>query len=78
MKIKVTMKDPDTLQDAIIDAFKNLSIDGVNDEEIEAIRQRRGEAINDMATRKWFEYGEYLTVEIDTEAQTCIVVPNGG
>jgi hypothetical protein len=25
---------------------------------------------------KWIEYGEYLTIEIDTEKETCIVVPN--
>jgi hypothetical protein len=23
----------------------------------------------------WFSYGEYLTVEIDTEAKTCTVLP---
>ena len=25
--------------------------------------------------RNWFEYGEYLTVEIDTDAQSIAVVP---
>lgn len=24
---------------------------------------------------KWFEYGEYLTVEIDTDEMTCLVQP---
>lgn len=28
--------------------------------------------------KKWFEYGEYLTVEIDTDAKTCTVVPVKG
>jgi len=26
-------------------------------------------------SQKWIEYGECLTVEIDLEAETCIVVP---
>ena len=34
----------------------------------------RVEKALDVAS-KWFEYGEYLTVEIDTEKETIRVVP---
>lgn len=77
MKFKVTMKDPDTLHDAIREAAKeSLSdIQGIDDEEKESLIDQRVES-NMEICRKWFEYSEYLTVEIDTDAGTCVVVPN--
>jgi hypothetical protein len=72
MKFTVSMKDPDTLQDAIEEAVKSISVEGVDEEEIELIREHRTEEIRTLC-RHWFEYGEYLRVEIDTEAKTCIV-----
>lgn len=27
------------------------------------------------AARKWVDFDEYLTVELDTQAGTCVVVP---
>lgn len=36
--------------------------------------EHRAENVNELC-RKWFEDGESLTVEIDTEAKTCRVVP---
>ena len=74
MKFKVTMKDPDTLHDAIADAVKELSITELSDDEMEAVRETRKESIGNICA-EWFSYGEYLTVEIDTDAKTCIVVP---
>ena len=73
MKFKVQMKDPDTLQDAIADAIKACEFPGLTGEEAEAVREIRREDIGNLCA-KWFGYGEYLTVEIDTEAGTCIVV----
>lgn len=74
MKIRVTMKDPDTLYEATTEAVaedvKKLSL---SEDEAEAIEEKRRNAVNDLAS-KWFEYGEYLTVEIDTDAKTCVVV----
>lgn len=74
MKFKVTMKDPDTLHDAIRDAIKkDLKEYGVTDkDEQEALQEIRAEKIGKL-TSKWFEYGEYLTVEIDTDAGTATV-----
>ncbi len=74
MKIRVTMKDQDSLIDAIDDAVKAEldAIKELNEDDREALRRRR----RDMAARvafKWFKWGEYLTVEIDTETQTISV-----
>lgn len=60
MKFKVTMKSPDAFDDAIHEALKVCTRE--SDEEIREI------------CKKWFRYGEYLTVEIDTKEKTCKVV----
>lgn len=74
MKFKVTMKDPDTLSDAIDDAVKDdlKKIEGLSDDDREALAYGRRKEAGDVAA-KWFRYGEYVTVEIDTEARTAIV-----
>lgn len=75
MKFKVQMKDPDVLGDAINEAVSESVATLSNDaEEREAVAEVRRDAIQTLC-HKWFEYGEYLTVEIDTEAGTCVVVP---
>lgn len=77
MKFRVTMKDPDTLGDAINEACKEevSRIPGLDDEERDVvIEERRGKVA--ALCGQWFEYGEYLCVEVDTEAGTCVVVPN--
>jgi hypothetical protein len=75
MKILVTMKDPDTLYDAIKETADALPmIDGLTPGEMALVRERRAEEARTVCYR-WFERGEYLTVEVDTEAETCIVVP---
>lgn len=76
MKFKVTMKDPDTLYDAIRAAVKEEvgKVERITDEEKEGVIERRIESVADIAS-EWFEYGEYLTVEIDTDAKTCTAVP---
>ena len=74
MKIIVSMKDPDTLNDAIEDAVKNIKIEGVSEEEMDFIRENRIKETQSLCS-EWFEWGEYLRVEIDTEAKTCVVIP---
>lgn len=76
MKFQVQMKDPDTLDDAICDAVNTqLRSSGLSDEEQDLISESRRAKVNELCA-KWFAYGEYLTVEIDTEAGTCVVVAN--
>lgn len=74
MKFKVTMKDPDTLGDAIDEAVRAelKTVAGLTDNEREGLVGDRRESVK-AVTSKWFEYGEYLTVEIDTEAGTATV-----
>lgn len=75
MKFIVQMKDPDTLTDAIQDAVKEDvdKMEGLYDEEKEGVIESRSEKVSAICNR-WFEYGEYLRVEIDTDAGTCTVL----
>jgi hypothetical protein len=74
MKFQVTMKDPDTLIDAIDNAHSSIDIANIDLDEKDMIIKKRKDEILSLC-HKWFEYGEYLVVEIDTEAETCTVVP---
>lgn len=76
MKFQVQMKDPDVLHDAIDEAVAfELSESGITDEdEVEALGDVRKKKIGELCSM-WFRYGEYLTVEIDTDAKTIRVVP---
>lgn len=76
MKIQITMKDPDTLHDAIREAVEEeLSlIPSITDVERDELLEGRCERLNEIAS-KWFKYGEYLTVELDSDANTCAVIP---
>lgn len=78
MKIRVTMKDPDVLHDAVNEAaLESARAQGLEGDEAEAIAELRAEKAREVAVR-WFRYGEYLDVEIDTEAGTCVVLPAKG
>ncbi len=74
MRFQVTMKDPDVLSDAIADAVElSLADLFLPTDEVEALRQARCSKASELANQ-WFEYGEYLTVEIDTETKTIRVL----
>ncbi len=75
MKFRVTMKDPDTLQDAISSAVETdvLMADGLDSDERESVAEKRREKVAKLCS-EWFKFGEYLTVEVDTEARTATVV----
>lgn len=74
MKIKVTMKDPDTMNDAVQNAVTaGVKAMGLPEDETESLIELRTEKeLAKMA--KWFEYGEYMAVEFDTEAMTATVL----
>lgn len=76
MKFEVTMKDPDGVYDCIQDAAKEWAgqVTGVDEEERESLVESKHEKLQKIC-KKWFEYGEYLTVEIDTEAESITVKP---
>ncbi len=75
MKFRVTMKDPDTLSDAISDAVTDelKKIEGLDADDREALFEERHNAVREVAS-KWFEYGEYVTIEIDTDDNTATVI----
>ena len=78
MKFRVRMKDPDTLGDACTEAAQAAlkSVQGIDNDERESLVEGRAASLSEFAA-KWFKYGEYVTVELDTEAGTAIVVPRG-
>lgn len=75
MKFRVEMKDPDTLYDAINEALKaQLKAENITDkDEIESLSELRYNREAKLCAR-WFRYQEYLAVDIDTDAGTCVVV----
>jgi len=76
MIFRVTMKDTDVLDDGIDEALdKWFLTSGLPEDEQEEIREIRHEKASDVAGQ-WFRYGEYLTVEIDTEKETIKVIRN--
>lgn len=81
MKFRVTMKTPDELDDSIKEAVKALTerlmpSPDFSEEEREQVAEFRGRVVRAKCS-KWFEHGEYLTVEIDTEEGSCVVVERG-
>jgi len=76
MKIRVTLKDPDTMQDSVDEAVKRLPKPAeVDKEEWADIRDARADKIKSAITNRWMRYGEYLDVEFDTDAGTATVLP---
>jgi len=72
MKFRVIMKTPDALEYALMTAYPVE--ESASQEAIEVASKGIEDAM-ELCERKWFRCGELLTVEIDTEAQTCVVVP---
>lgn len=75
MKFKITLKDTDTLIEAIKEAVEEKIVaKELSEEALEVAREKTKEELLELAG-KWFEYSEYLTVEIDTGYETIRVVP---
>jgi hypothetical protein len=76
MKFQITMKDADGPYEGIQDAARlDLSKNsGLSADDIETLMESRVEKIKET-TRKFLNFGEYVTLEFDTEAQTCVVIP---
>ena len=70
MKLKITLKDPDGVYESIKDAAESSTgdTDGLDDNELEELAQKLEEQC-----KPWIEYGEYVTIEIDTDAGTATV-----
>jgi len=76
MKISVTFKDPDVVSDAIERAIENTiePQEGLDNEAVAAIVESKKTDLEE-ALEKWISYGEYITIEFDTEAKTATVIP---
>ncbi len=74
MKLKITLKDPDGVYDSIRDAAKDSvrAVEGLDDDEREELLGSRHDKIAEQC-KPWIDCGEYVRIEIDTEAGTATV-----
>ncbi len=74
MKFRIQMKSPDAVGNALDEAARREvnEIEGLTDAERDLIYAERRSRLSDMCNR-WFEYSEFLEVEIDTVTETCLV-----
>jgi hypothetical protein len=77
MKFRITLKDPDGFYEGIDEATfasvkSHLGEDPDSDVE-EAVSNVARQKIEDFI-EKWVEYGEYVTLEFDTDTGTAVVV----
>ena len=81
MKFRIQFKDPDAiyegLQQAATAETKRLAgmSDGllVAEDLFEKVREKIDERVG-----SFFEYGDYCTIEVDTDAGTAVVIKKGG
>lgn len=78
MKVNITFKDPDSLSDQLEDdkfmLVKKLRSElGLSQEGAEAEAEARMMPLRELA-RRFFQYGEYVTIELDSEAKTAVVL----
>ena len=73
MKFTATFKNPDALIIGIQESLKDLKVEGLSLEETEELKETRESEALDICG-KWFEYDEYIKVEVDTELKTCTVL----
>jgi hypothetical protein len=73
MKIRMGFKTPDAMDDAIKEAV---------DAEMEKLKPDQQDVDADdlayeakLTCSRWVKWGEYITVEVDTDKGTCEVVP---
>ena len=70
MKFLVTLKDPDGIYECVEGAVNKTRPADITNDEWDDIKSRRMGEI----TGRWFKYGDYCTVEIDTEANAARVL----
>jgi hypothetical protein len=74
-KIKVTFKDPDALHNCVMEHVEQQLVKNTDftESEREVLQEARTETIMKRLS-KWFTWSEYLTVEIDLDADTATVL----
>lgn len=71
-KIKIQLKDPDGVGEAISNKITELVKDFDLDDQ-ELLLESREEKVRDIL-EKWVEWGEHITVEIDLDTQSAYVL----
>lgn len=72
-KLKITLKAPDAVYQACNEAAEDWGEkNAIGDDQYCLIKEKRNEF--ESLCNKWFRYGEYLTVEVDTESETIKVL----
>ena len=79
MKFRITFKDPDGVYDSLTDVVNNYRIvDGdlepFDCDDISELPELIRDKLREFM-QSWIEYDEYVTIEFDTAANTCVVVP---
>ena len=69
------MKDPDGPYECIRDAANDSleAVANLSPEERDCLKEKRTEELTKFAS-KWLKWGEYVTVEFDTESGTATVI----
>lgn len=77
MKVKLFLKDPDGVYESVKDAVQETLPDGLSEDEAEDLLKSRMEDTHEKL-KKWVEWEEYVTVEIDTGTGEARVLPVKG
>lgn len=74
MKFQLTLKDPDGIFNGLRDGTWYLDLCNENKEE-RAIAEEKRLVTMITFVEQWLEFGEYATIEFDTNAGTATLVP---
>jgi hypothetical protein len=75
MKFRITLKDPDGIYECVKEAVDQSRPAQLSDEEWESISESR---MREITNSKWIDCGDYVSIEIDTVANTAVVIPVKG
>ena len=77
MIINITLKDPDGVYDSIREAAREqvANIGNLTPRDAEVLEDKRHKQISE-SLKPWIEYGEYVRLQIDTEAKIATVILN--
>lgn len=77
MKIRISLKDPDAMYEAVAEAIKKdcSTLVNLTANERAEIAEARAEEIASEIGNRWMPYKEYLTFEVDTDTWTATILP---
>ncbi len=77
MKVRLFLKDPYGVYESVKDAVQETLPDGLSEDEASDLLKSRTEDTHEKL-KKWVEWKEYVTVEIDTDTGEAEVMPVKG